>query len=804
MKTRFANSKPSSAAACRIKPPEGPSRGSDGAITVAVESRVSVHQMKVSLVINTFNRMRSLPNTLESLEALRYGELEVVVVDGPSTDGTSDYLHREWSGRVKICTCSEANLSKSRNIGVAHSSGDIVCFIDDDGVPEADWLDNLLAAYADPSVGAAGGWVRDHTGVDYQTRYIVSRRDATSDTDIESEESLPICEPDAEAFPGMIGVNSSFRKSALLAIGAFDEEYAYFLDETDVLARLVNAGYSVATIPSAEVHHKYAASHIRHESGAAQTWFQIIKSTAYFILKNAPAGIPLSDRLKAVDRHRQRLTGHTEWFLSRGMISKARYKRLLSEIELGADRGISDAYKYPVRQLLKEVLSTPWLQFPRPLAARERMRLAFVTPLYPPRPCGGVAVFIRNLARELARLGHEVTVITQNEPGFRHTVDFEERVWVHRLPENDSVGIELPQSLPDMPRSLRKNAGRVLAELDRVNDRRQFQFVIGAIWDLDLAAVIASRRYPVAMYLVTSYKLIEDSKPEWKENREYFRNHVAKMFEAERWALESADQIIASTDAIRKDTESVYGLKLDSDRLTVLPFGVPGPTHFDPDASPGHDGIRLLFVGRLEPRKGADDLLQAIPELMEEYPQLTVYCIGDNSMPSPNGKTYPDNFLDRHGNARWIDRVHFLGHVDDEALELHYAQCDIFVAPSRYESFGLIYLEAMRYGKPCIGTTAGGIPEVVIDGETGILVEPGQPQQLRGAISRLVANEEERDELGKTGRLRYQQHFTTEQFARNFEKLVSGWIENTGNHGCRAVSLSDQADEDNPAWSPPG
>jgi len=321
--------------------------------------------MKISLVINTFNRMKSLPNTLESLESLRYGELEVIVVDGPSTDGTSDYLHREWSNRVKIFSCSEANLSKSRNIGIAQSSGDVVCFIDDDGVPEPDWLDNLVTAYADPGVGAAGGWVRDHTGVDYQTRYIISRRDATSDTDIDSAASLPGCEPHAEAFPGMIGVNSSFRRSALLEIGAFDEEYAYFLDETDVLARLVNVGYSVATVPSAEVHHKYAASHIRHESGAAQTWFQIIKSTAYFILKNAPPGTPLSDRLKAVDSHRKRLAGHTEWFLSRGMINKNRYKRLLSEIELGADRGISDAYKYPARQLLTPTPPAPWLQFPR-------------------------------------------------------------------------------------------------------------------------------------------------------------------------------------------------------------------------------------------------------------------------------------------------------------------------------------------------------------------------------------------------------------------------------------------------------
>src|SRR3954447_20047449 len=123
--------------------------------------------MKISVVINTYNRIASLPTALKALSIQRYHDLEVVVVDGPSDDGTLDYLSSRWAGQIKICRCPEANLSKSRNVGIRNSSGDIICFTDDDGVPEPDWLDQLVGAYEDPKVAAAGGWVRNHTGVDY-------------------------------------------------------------------------------------------------------------------------------------------------------------------------------------------------------------------------------------------------------------------------------------------------------------------------------------------------------------------------------------------------------------------------------------------------------------------------------------------------------------------------------------------------------------------------------------------------------------------------------------------------------------
>ncbi len=725
--------------------------------------------MKISVVINTYNRLNSLPTALNALRFLRYPDLEIVVVDGPSNDGTWNYLVESWGDRIKICKCTEANLSKSRNVGIQNASGDIVCFTDDDGIPEPDWLDQLAPAYDDPSVAAAGGWVRNHTGVDYQTKYIVSTRSSVSEVLIDDPAQVPESQPFSEKFPGLIGVNSSFRRKPLVEIGGFDEEYAYFLDETDVLARLVDAGYRVKMVPSAEVHHKYAPSHIRAENGMAKSWLQIMKSTAYYIVKNALPEKPLAEVLAQVAKHKDELRRHTQWFLSVDQIDQGRFEQLMAEIDRGAALGIEDAFEFPCRQLISAHDVPAWKPLIR-LPTQERVRIALVTGLYPPRPCGGVAVFMNILAKQLASLGHEVTVITQAEVGRSHTVDFEDGVWVHRLPVDDSVQPTFPTAMPDLPPSIAAFAGRVLAELDRVDEHRNVQYVIGSIWDLELAAVIASGRYRTAMYLVTSYKLMQDSKPEWLQNLHYFEHHVRKMLEGEVWAIDNCTSVMGSTKSIVKDISAAYGISIPARRTKVIPFGLP--EIIQKPRARRDDHLKLLFVGRLEERKGIDTLMEALPEIVRVCPGMVVDIVGDDRIAGPDGQPFRSKFEDRHGDDGWFSRVRFHGHVDDEQLLEFYRGCSIFVAPSKYESFGLIYLEAMRFAKPCIGTNVGGIPEVVSNGKTGILINPGSTAELSAAVLRLAASEKLRTSMGRAGKERFEQEFTAERFSNQIVELI--------------------------------
>jgi glycosyltransferase involved in cell wall biosynthesis len=108
--------------------------------------------------------------------------------------------------------------------------------------------------------------------------------------------------------------------------------------------------------------------------------------------------------------------------------------------------------------------------------------------------------------------------------------------------------------------------------------------------------------------------------------------------------------------------------------------------------------------------------------------------------------------------------VRLLGFRTD-ALSLMWA-ADIFVLPSLAEPFGLVLLEAMSLGKPVVATSAGGPLEIVLAGETGLLVPPAQPHELALAINQLLADPEKAIEMGRKGLERYKERFTTERMAR--------------------------------------
>ncbi|HWM21281.1 MAG TPA: glycosyltransferase, partial [Ilumatobacteraceae bacterium] len=217
--------------------------------------------MRVSVVICTYNRAESLQRTLDALRYQSYHDFEVVVVNGPSMDRTDDVLDR-WRNTVKVVSNPLANLSVSRNLGIRQSAGELVAFIDDDAIPEFDWLDDIAGAFGDAEVAGAGGLVFDHTGVEFQFRFSASSRlGEPLLSDVASFDAL--CVPGAFWFPHLQGTNAAFRRDALDEVGGFDETFDYYLDETDLCARIVDAGYVLRQLDDAHVHHKFLPSGLR-------------------------------------------------------------------------------------------------------------------------------------------------------------------------------------------------------------------------------------------------------------------------------------------------------------------------------------------------------------------------------------------------------------------------------------------------------------------------------------------------------------------------------------------------------------
>src|ERR1700690_3685569 len=117
-------------------------RGSAGDNAAAMPAR----DLTVSVVINTYNRAASLDATLRSLRRLNYPRFEVIVVNGPSTDSTMDVL-RAHAPSIRVGTCSDRNLSVSRNVGIDMARGNLVAFLDDDAVPDENWLNDAVDAF---------------------------------------------------------------------------------------------------------------------------------------------------------------------------------------------------------------------------------------------------------------------------------------------------------------------------------------------------------------------------------------------------------------------------------------------------------------------------------------------------------------------------------------------------------------------------------------------------------------------------------------------------------------------------------
>ncbi len=214
--------------------------------------------------------------------------------------------------------------------------------------------------------------------------------------------------------------------------------------------------------------------------------------------------------------------------------------------------------------------------------------------------------------------------------------------------------------------------------------------------------------------------------------------------------------------AVSRYSASILGIASSKTRLV---YGGADPQRFAPDG-----GVRegVLFVGRLTPHKGVDRLIRALPD----GATLTVAGTGGHDAEPPE-RDYP-----RHLRALARGRhVRFLGAVDDRDLAALYRRAAVVAVPSVHttcyganvpvsELLGLTTLEAMASGTPVVASRLGGLPEIVADGETGRLVEPGDVVQLHACLAELLADDTGTRALGRNARAVVQERFTWDACAR--------------------------------------
>lgn len=385
------------------------------------------------------------------------------------------------------------------------------------------------------------------------------------------------------------------------------------------------------------------------------------------------------------------------------------------------------------------------------------MNICLVSTSYPPEEGGGIGTYTYNLAKGLTELGHKVFVVTKTaNTGKEEAL---EGVTIYRIESRYIPKLET--YIPGLAWS--KCVSNKITDLDK---KYLIDIVEFPNWEgPGFCYLTKKKRKPAVTRLHTPYfeSLIIN-----KNNEDL---SIADRFSCwlEKRAVKSSDCLTSSTASHRDFISSAY--RINGARIKLLPLGIEPVDRTNLNFT-GRKTVKILFVSRLEKRKGALTLIEAIPKVIDNVADVEFIFIGRDRLHAPGNKYFKDYFLDKF--SEYKEKVHFLGHLSDKELNDFYQKSDILAVPSVYESFGLIYLEAMNYGKPVIGCRAGGVPEVVKDGETGILIKPNCVSELVDALIRLVRDADLREKMGKNAARWVADKFSYKRMAKDTETLYQG------------------------------
>ncbi len=390
------------------------------------------------------------------------------------------------------------------------------------------------------------------------------------------------------------------------------------------------------------------------------------------------------------------------------------------------------------------------------------MRVLLLTNEYPPNIYGGAGVHVEYLSRELARLT-DVEVRTFHD---HDIVDGRLSVRGTRLDGAQFAGCppHLVSPLKAIGTCLAFNGQGIEADIVHCHT-----------WYTHFGGVLAKMLYGIPM-VITVHSL-EPLRP-WK------REQIGRGYDFSTWvertALELADAVISVSGSTRDDLLRLYAI--EPQRIEVIPNGID-TDEYSPVSEPetlaryGIDPARpyVLFVGRMTRQKGLYYLLRAIPQLDPEV--QVVLCAGESDTPALQGELEDlvASLQSQRPHIVWIPEM-----VSRSTAIALYAHAAVFCCPSIYEPFGIINLEAMACGTPVVGSAVGGIKEVVVEGETGFLVDaklspspPHDPTDPEGfarglaeAVNRVAGNAQMAEDMGRKGRQRVIDNYSWKSVAQ--------------------------------------
>jgi glycogen(starch) synthase len=352
---------------------------------------------------------------------------------------------------------------------------------------------------------------------------------------------------------------------------------------------------------------------------------------------------------------------------------------------------------------------------------------------YPPLIEGGLARHVRKLAENLVARDVEVHVLAR---GMEESPAEEEvgGVLVHRVREP-----ERPRELTEFVTWIEHMNADMLAAGVEVGDRYDFDIVHGHDWLVAVAGDHLAKRFRCPL-VVTIHATEYGRHQGWVDKHP--QSHIHGV---ERWMANRAERVITCSAYMREHVADIYGL--EEERIAVIPNGID-PSELVPVGD--LDTLRLRFaepderlvllVGRLVYEKGFQLALEALPGLIERLGDVRFVVAGSGTAEQDLRRQASELGLDPYGT--------FLGWIGDDVLHSLYRIADLTVVPSLYEPFGLVALEAMASGCPCIVADTGGLREIVpADDRVGLRFNGGDPEHLATMVERLLTDASLRDRL---------------------------------------------------------
>ena len=367
----------------------------------------------VSIVIVSRHRPDALRRCLIGVSQLRYDPFEVVVVADPDSCKALRILPQ--AADIRVVPFDQANISAARNLGIGAAAGQIVAFIDDDAVPEPNWLRFLIAPFADAGVAAVGGFVRGRNGISWQNRaQSVDQTGLQVPLDVDPDRPT-VLTPVAGRAIKTEGTNMAVRRSVLAKMGGFDPRFRFFLDETDLNLRLAACGLRTAISPRAEVHHGYAASARRRADRAPVDLTEIGASWAVFLGKHCAPDLQDAAWARVKTDERARAMSH----MVAGTLEPRDVRRLMRGLVRGYRRGGE-------RQAVPTPVLTHHPQSFRPFPRRREVRSIVLSGRVWSRRR------LRRQAQKDVEAGNVVTVIRLSPTAMFHRVTFtQDGYWEH-------------------------------------------------------------------------------------------------------------------------------------------------------------------------------------------------------------------------------------------------------------------------------------------------------------------------------------------------------------------------------------